>query len=108
MKFPDDLDRPSRTVMATQFNGSRETMVIETKYKGETRYRKPTIRECASLQSYPITYRFPGKTSTTKYKLVGNSVPVKLSNAIARAILKDAGLEIPAQPLLSTDLKTAT
>ena len=71
MKFPDDLDRPSRTVMATQFNASRETMVIETRYKGETRYRKPTIRECASLQSYPITYRFPGKTSTTKYKLVG-------------------------------------
>ena len=56
MKFPDDLDRPSRTVMATQFNASRETMAVETRYKGETRYRKPTVRESASLQTYPITY----------------------------------------------------
>jgi DNA (cytosine-5)-methyltransferase 1 len=103
MKFPDDLDRPSRTVMATQFNASRETMAIETKYKGETRYRKPTVREAATLQSYPITYRFPGKTLTTKYKLVGNSVPVKLSAAIAKAILVEAGEEIPI-PRLSASM----
>lgn len=100
MKFPDDLDRPSRTVMATQFNASRETMVIQTKYKGEIRYRKPTVRECASLQSYPITYKFPAKTLTTKYKLVGNSVPVKLSAAIAKAILLEAGLSPPAEPMV--------
>jgi DNA (cytosine-5)-methyltransferase 1 len=101
MKFPEDLDRPSRTVMATQFNASRETMALETKYKGEVRYRKPTVRECASLQCYPITYRFPGKTLTTKYKLVGNSVPVKLSSAIARAILREEGLGIPDVPMLA-------
>ncbi len=101
MKFPDDLDRPSRTVMATQFNGSRETMVIAVKYKGEIRYRKPTVRECASLQCYPITYKFPAKTVTTKYKLVGNSVPVKLSAALAKAIIVEAGMEVPAAPILT-------
>ena len=100
MKFPDDLDRPSRTVMATQFNASRETMVIETRYNGKVRYRKPTVRECASLQCYPLTYKFPGKTLATKYKLVGNSVPVKLSSAIAKAILKEEGLAIPRRPSL--------
>ena len=101
MKFPEDLGRPSRTVMATQFNASRETMVIEIKYKGEVRYRKPTVRECASLQTYPITYKFPGKTLTTKYKLVGNSVPVKLSTAFAKAILKEEGVNVPETLLLS-------
>jgi DNA (cytosine-5)-methyltransferase 1 len=101
MKFPDDLNRPSRTVMATQFNASRETMVIETKFNGKTRYRKPTVRECASLQSYPITYKFPGKTITTKYKLVGNSVPVKLSAAFAKSILIEAGEKVPVEPLVS-------
>lgn len=104
----DFLDRPARTVMATQFNASRETMVIATRYKGEVRFRKPTVRECASLQCYPLTYRFPAQTLTTKYKLVGNSVPVKLSVAIARAILKEDGRMIPRQPLLTaTPLATS-
>jgi DNA (cytosine-5)-methyltransferase 1 len=97
MNFPDVLDRPARTVMATQFNASRETMVIATKYKGETRYRKPTVRECASFQAFPITYRFPGKTLATKYRLVGNAVPVKLAAAVAKAILAEAGMEAPVQ-----------
>ncbi|MBI2084122.1 MAG: DNA cytosine methyltransferase [Candidatus Aenigmarchaeota archaeon] len=93
MKFPDDLDRPSRTVMATQFNASRETMVIAMSNNGrKIIYRKPTIRECASLQCYPINYKFIGTNPTTKYKLVGNSVPVKLSMAVAKAILREAGM----------------
>jgi DNA (cytosine-5)-methyltransferase 1 len=102
MRFPDDLDRPARTVMAMQLNSSRETMVIETNHDGETRYRKPTVRECSSLQSYPITYRFFGNTLRTRYKLVGNSVPVKLSAALAKAILKEEGMEIPTRPLMVT------
>ncbi len=101
MQFPDNLDRPARTVMATQFNASRETMVIETRFKGKVRYRKPTVRECASLQCYPVTYAFPGKTLATKYKLVGNSVPVFLSAAIAKAILKEEGMKIPEMPILA-------
>lgn len=102
MKFPDDLDRPSRTVMATQFNASRETMVIEIKegkFKGK--FRKPTIRECACLQAFPITYLFNGSSSsTTKYKLVGNAVPVKLSSALAKAMLEEAKLPIPKKPII--------
>lgn len=97
MLFPDYLDRPARTVMATQFNASRETMVIATRHKREVRYRKPTVRECASFQCFPITYRFPGKTLATKYRLVGNAVPVKLAAAIARAILVEAGMETSKQ-----------
>ena len=100
MKFPDDLDRPSRTVMATQFNASRETMVIETERKGKKLYRKPTIRECASLQCYPINYKFIGNNVLTKYKLVGNSVPAKLSEAVAKAILVKQGVKIREKPLL--------
>ncbi len=105
MKFPDDLDRPSRTVMATQFNASRETMVIEIKtgkFKGK--YRKPTVRECACLQAFPITYQFNGSINpTTKYKLVGNAVPVKLSAAMAKAILLEAGIEPPKEPIIRED-----
>lgn len=102
MKFPDDLDRPSRTVMATQFNASRETMVIEIKEgKFRSKFRKPTIRECACLQAFPITYLFNGSSNpTTKYKLVGNAVPVKLSSAIAKAILEEVGIPAPKKPII--------
>ncbi len=93
MKFPDDLDRPARTVMATSFNASRETMILEAEKGGKKIYRKPTIRECASLQCYPIDYKFIGANPTVKYKLVGNSVPALLSYAIAKAIKKEAGIK---------------
>lgn len=100
MKFPDDLDRPARTVMATQFNASRETMVIEVKKGRKVAYRKPTIREAASLQCYPINYRFIGGNPTTKYKLVGNSVPAKLSYAVAKAILAEARMKIAEMQIM--------
>jgi len=89
MRFPDDLRRPARTVMAKQFNTARETTVIEELRNGNTTYRKPTVRECASLQCYPIDYAFVESAISTRYRLVGNSVPVGLSKAIAAAILRE-------------------
>jgi DNA (cytosine-5)-methyltransferase 1 len=62
------------------------------------------VRECASLQAFPITYRFNGSSNpSTKYKLVGNAVPVKLSSALAKAILEEAGLPIPKRPIIEND-----
>ncbi len=104
MKFPDDLDRPSRTVMATQFNASRETMVLEAKKGKKVIYRKPTIREAASLQCYPINYSFLGSNPTVKYKLVGNSVPAKLSYAVAKAIIKEAGIKVQDEVISAQSL----
>lgn len=105
MKFPDDLDRPSRTVMATQFRASRETMAIEVKVNGRTKYRTPTIRECASFQGFPITYQFWGKDFTTRIKLVGNAVPVNLSSALARAILRVEGRPIPERSFVNMEFE---
>lgn len=91
MDFPDNVSRPARTVMATQIKSSREAIVVETQYDGARAYRQLTVRECASLQCFPISYRFSGNSLTTKYRLVGNSVPTRLSAAVARAILASAG-----------------
>src|SRR6266540_2555093 len=87
MRFPDDLDSPARTITATQIPGARETLVIPFSTGGMIWYRRLTVRECAILQSFPITYRFVGKSVDTRYRLVGNAVPPLLSRAIASAIL---------------------
>jgi len=107
MSFPDKLDRPSRTIMATQLRASRETIAIEAKKGKMVVYRQPTIRECACLQCYPITYQFLGDSYGTRYKLVGNSVPVLVSRALAQAILINEGLQPPELPIIKTDTPLA-
>lgn len=94
MSFPENFDKPSRTVMATMSCSSRESMIYPY-IPEENRYRLPTVREIACLMSYPLDYRFYGKSKSIKYKLVGNSVPPKMSFAIAKAIAIANNLNIP-------------
>ena len=88
MSFPENLDKPARTVMATMTASAREAMILGY---GRNKYRLPTVREAASMMSFPIDYRFYGQSKATKHTLVGNAVPPKLSFAVAKAILEDAG-----------------
>ncbi len=93
MSFPENLDKPARTVMATMTASAREAMILSHENR---KYRLPTVREAASMMSFPIDYRFYGKSKATKHTLVGNAVPPKLSYAVAKAILIDAGETVPA------------
>jgi DNA (cytosine-5)-methyltransferase 1 len=86
MRFPDDLNRPARTIQATQIPGARETIVVPVVSEGSVWYRRLTVRECASLQSFPINYTFCAESVSAKYRLVGNAVPPLLAQAIASAI----------------------
>ena len=90
MSFPENENKPSRTIMATISFSARESMILGYK---ENRFRAPTIREVASLMSFPIDYRFYGKSKNMKYKLVGNAVPPKLSFAFAKAIALKENLD---------------
>jgi len=68
-----DLDRPASTIRC----GGRVWH--------PTKGRPLTVREEASLQSYPPHYKFLGSL-TDQYKQVGNAVPGKMAKAIASAI----------------------
>lgn len=92
MSFPENLDRPARTVMATMSSSSRESMILARKSGG---YRIPSIREVANIMSFPNDYRFYGNSEGVKYALVGNAVPPKLSYAMAIAILLEEGIDVP-------------
>ncbi len=97
MSFPENMERPSRTIMATRSASTREAMIFGGRKDGDEyiSYRMPTIREVSSLMSFPITYQFQGNSESSKYKLVGNAVCPMMSRAIAQSILKKEGLEIP-------------
>ncbi|WP_078410115.1 DNA cytosine methyltransferase [Priestia abyssalis] len=94
MSFPEDLNKPSRTIMATLSSSARESLIYQYK-NHNNRFRSPTIREVASIMSFPLDYRFYGDSMPVKYKLVGNAVPPKLSFAFARAIAEKEGFPIP-------------
>ncbi|MEK6227471.1 MAG: DNA cytosine methyltransferase [Chloroflexota bacterium] len=98
MLFPDALDRPARTVVATQLRPNREAIIVAT----EDGYRRLTVREASSVQSFPITYQWWAKTESLRYKLVGNAVPPLVPFAIAKEILALAGEASPEQPHVIT------
>lgn len=92
MSFPENLDKPSRTVMATMSASSRESMILRC---SDNQYRLPTVREVASMMSFPLDYKFYGSSIGIKYTLVGNAVPPKLSYALAIAMLHDSNEPVP-------------
>lgn len=104
MSFPDELDRPARTVMATNLRVARETTVIAA---GRDRYRRLSVREASSVQGFPITYQWWGATTSLKYKLVGNAVAPPIAFAIARAIVAAASRPLPERPHVVTHVAEA-
>ncbi len=52
-------------------------------------YRRLSVRECARIQTFPDDFVFYYNDIADGYKMVGNAVPVKFAEAIAKKILHD-------------------
>jgi DNA (cytosine-5)-methyltransferase 1 len=52
-------------------------------------YRRLSVRECARIQTFPDNFIFSYQNVADGYKMVGNAVPVRLAEAIARKIRSD-------------------
>jgi len=52
-------------------------------------YRRLTVRECARIQTFPDKFLLTYKNINAGYKMLGNAVPVKFAEHIAKAIYKD-------------------
>jgi len=85
MPFPDPLDAPARTVMATCTRVSRESIVIADPGR-EGSYRRLTIRERACLQGFPITHQFYARSFSDKVKMVGNAIPPTFAYLVGCAV----------------------
>lgn len=106
MSFPENENKPSRTVTATNIGTSREAIIYasEFKRKGDGEYRVPTVREMASLMGFPITYQFLGGSENSKCRLVGNAVCPSVSRALAGTVRVQLGLNPIEQPIVQTQV----
>lgn len=113
MAFPDDKEDTARTVIAMNRRIARETIVLDegTPPSGApdmTRYRKPTIRELATIQGFPITYQFTGRSVAQKRRRVGDAVPPPMAYRLALGVLQAEGYDVrnatPAVPNEVPDL----
>jgi DNA (cytosine-5)-methyltransferase 1 len=55
----------------------------------EDLYRRLSVRECARVQTFPDTFKFYYKNIADGYKMIGNAVPVRMANVLAKKIMSD-------------------
>ncbi len=100
MSFPENEDKPSRTITATKIANSRESIVYKSEINrtGDGQYRLPTVREAAIIMGFPITYQFIGAEGS-KWRLVGNAVCCTVSRALANTVRNELDIELD-KPLI--------
>jgi DNA (cytosine-5)-methyltransferase 1 len=65
------------------------TIKRECAHVGNGRYAHPiedrllTVREMATLQGFPFTYRFPSRSLANRYRVIGDAVPPLIARQIA-------------------------
>lgn len=72
-------------------------------------YRRMSVRECARIQTFPDNFIFVYNNIKEAYKMIGNAVPPRLGNEIAKSIINVFNrLAISANTLQPTeDVKSA-
>lgn len=55
----------------------------------EKLYRRLSVRECARIQTFPDDFIFYYEDISDGYKMIGNAVPVKFAESIAKKIIMD-------------------
>lgn len=50
--------------------------------------RRYSVREVARFQSFPDDFKFIAQSVAAKYKMIGNSVPPKLAETVAKAVME--------------------
>lgn len=106
MSFPENENKPSRTITATRIANSRESIIYksEVNRQGNGEYRLPTVREAATIMGFPITFQFVG-SEYTKWRMVGNAVCSSVSKQLAKTVLESHNLEVPSSPIVSCEVK---
>lgn len=76
-------DKPAPTITTKFFSISNGRFVHPEEN------RALSIREGATLQSFPLTYKFDGTSTANIARMIGNAVPPKYATAIGKAIIQN-------------------
>jgi len=108
MSFPENENKPSRTITATKIGTSREAIIYRSEFsrRGNGEFRTPTVRESSCLMGFPITFQFLGGEST-KCRLVGNAVCPAVSRTLAVMVRRKMGLRKLRRLLITKQLIAA-
>ena len=91
------LERPAPSVTAQEVKGTRASAASGYTFSGgpdrasdalfmATGRRRLTVAEVATLQGFPADHPWQG-TQTSRYRQVGNAVPPRLAEVVARAVM---------------------
>jgi len=76
-----DPDMPSPTITA---RGDERGGVVIIHHPNNS--RRLTVREAALVQTFPLNFKFVG-SNTSGYRQIGNAVPPRLAEVVAKSIL---------------------
>ena len=84
-ELPENRLRQTKYQRLDRSTQSPTIMTSRTTYYHPTEHRYLTVREAASIQGFPVQFKFLGSL-TAQWKQVGNSVPPLLAKAIGEAL----------------------
>ena len=94
--FDDKYDKAVTTFVEKDIKFEQSLRITNQERSGDTitatgpeihvnKKRRPSVRECAILQTFPLDYEFTGSLDKM-YTQVGNAVPVRLAEKLAEGI----------------------
>lgn len=86
VQFPEQLDRPARTILTSESSVGRSSHVVTDLSLG--RLRTLTPLECERLNGFPDNWTNTGMPEKMRYFCMGNALVVKIVQRIAEQIIK--------------------
>lgn len=86
MSFPDDLDKPSRTMLTSEASLNRSTHVIEDEKTGMLRLLTPV--ECEMLNGFSPNWTNTGMPHKFRYFTMGNALVVPIITRIGNRVME--------------------
>lgn len=86
MCFPDDLDKPSRTMLTSESSVNRSSHVIEDAITCKLRLLTPI--ECERLNGFEDNWTNTGMPDKFRYFAMGNALVVPIVSAIGKRIIE--------------------
>lgn len=86
MAFPDDLEKPGRTMLTSEGTCNRSSHVVEDPYTRRLRYLTPV--ECELLNGFPMDWTNTGMPQRNRYFCMGNALVVGLVERMGKRILE--------------------